>query len=87
MRHLSLFLAALLVAGPATAENRGVVIANARYQNAPDLADADAGAAAAAMRAAGFRTVTGADLVVRDVRQAVADLLRPDGRPARGSCC
>ncbi|MDF3855278.1 putative peptidoglycan binding protein [Paracoccus pantotrophus] len=81
MRHLSLFLAALLVAGPALAENRGVVIANARYQNAPDLADADAGAAAAAMRAAGFRTVTGADLVVRDVRQAVADLLRPDDSP------
>ncbi|MCJ1902680.1 MULTISPECIES: peptidoglycan-binding domain-containing protein [Paracoccus] len=81
MRHLSLFLAALLAAGPALAENRGVVIANARYQNAPELADADAGAASAAMKAAGFRTVAGADLVVQDVRQALADLLRPDDSP------
>ncbi|MFD2442260.1 caspase family protein [Paracoccus kondratievae] len=81
MRHLSLLLAALVAAGPAWAENRGVVIANANYQNAPKLADADAKAASEAMKAAGFRTVTGADLVVKDVRQALSDLLRPDDSP------
>jgi len=81
MRHLSLLLAALVAAGPALAENRGVVIANARYRHAPELADADAGAASDAMKAAGFRTVAGADLTVKDVRQALADLLRPDDDP------
>ncbi|GEK66575.1 peptidoglycan-binding protein [Paracoccus denitrificans] len=81
MRHLSLLLAALVAAGPALAENRGVVVANARYQNAPELADADASAASEAMKAAGFRTVAGADLAVKDVRQALADLLRPDDSP------
>ncbi|WP_313351310.1 peptidoglycan-binding domain-containing protein [Paracoccus sp. (in: a-proteobacteria)] len=81
MRHLSVLLAALVAAGPALAENRGVVIANARYQNAPELTEAEAGPASEAMKAAGFRTVAGADLAVRDVRQALADLLRPDDSP------
>ncbi|RDW12463.1 caspase family protein, partial [Paracoccus thiocyanatus] len=81
MRPLSLLLAVLVAAGPAWAEDRGVVIANARYQNASELADADATAASEAMKAAGFRTVAGADLTAQDLRQALADLLRPDDRP------
>lgn len=81
MRHLPLFLAAFLAASPAFAENRGVVISNGRYENAPPLADADATAAAEAMKAAGFRTVAGRDLMIGDVRQAVSDLLRPDDTP------
>lgn len=81
MRTLSLLLAALVAAGPAWAEDRGVAIANARYQNAPELADADAGPASEAMKAAGFRTVAGADLTSADLRKALADLLRPDESP------
>lgn len=81
MRHLSLLLAALIAAGPAWAENRAVAIANGSFRNAPELAGADAGAASEAMKAAGFRTVAGDDLVIGDIRKALADLLRPDDSP------
>ncbi|WP_347265853.1 peptidoglycan-binding domain-containing protein [Paracoccus sp. (in: a-proteobacteria)] len=81
MRHLSLILAALLAAGPAAAENRGVVVSNQNYRNAPALEGADAAPASEAMKAAGFRTVAGADLASGDLRTALADLLRPDPSP------
>lgn len=81
MRHLSLLLAALIAAGPAWAEDRGVAIGNGEYANAPELAEADTAPALEAMKAVGFRTVTGKDLVIGDLRQALADLLRPDDAP------
>ena len=81
MRHLSFLLAAMLAAGPALAENRGVVIANGRYEHAPALSGADGAPASDALKAAGFRTVAGNNLIIGDVRQAIADLLRPDETP------
>lgn len=81
MRHVPLLLAALIAAGPALAENRGVVVANGAYAHAPAVADTDATPAVEAMRGAGYRTVTGTDLVAADLRQAIADLLRPDDSP------
>ncbi len=81
MRHWPLFVAALLAAGPVLAEDRGVVIGNGRYEHAPALAESDTDAVAEAMRQAGFRTVAGKDLNGGDLRQAVADLLRPDDKP------
>lgn len=81
MRHLPLLLAALMASGPAWAEDRGIVIDNGRYEHAPALTDSDASAAVTALKNAGFRTVTGKDLISGDLRQAVADLLRPDDKP------
>ncbi len=81
MRHVPLLLAALIAASPALAENRGVVVANGQYAHGPAVADADATPAVEAMRGAGYRTVTGTDLSGADLRQAVADLLRPDDSP------
>ncbi len=81
MRHVPLLLAALIAASPALAENRGVVVANGQYAHAPAVADTDATPAVKAMRGAGYRTVTGKDLVGADLRQAIADLLRPDDSP------
>lgn len=81
MRHTSLFLALLLAASPALAENRGIVVSNQNYRNAPAVAGADGSAAALAMKAAGFRTVSGQDLMIGDLRKALADLLRPDDTP------
>lgn len=81
MRHLSLILAALLAASPALAENRGVVVSNQNYRNGGAVEGADGSAASDAMKAAGFRTVAGADLAIGDLRAALADLLRPDDTP------
>ena len=81
MRLPIIILSAMLASTPAWAENRGVVVWNESHAHAPDLADADAQAVADAMRAAGFRTVSGKDLAAGDLRAALADLLRPDDDP------
>lgn len=80
--RLPLFLmAALIASNPAFAENRGIVVGNGDYANAPQLADADGTPASDAMREAGFRTVSGSDLKAEDLRKAVSDLLREDPDP------
>ncbi len=81
MRQISWLLAALVAASPAFAEDRGVVIANADYAHADAVAEAQTEALAAALEAAGFAVVAGADMAVADARGAVADLLRPDDDP------
>lgn len=77
----ALIFAVSLLAGPVAAEHRGVVVGNMTYQHAPVVNDADITPAAAALRAAGFRTVSGTDLTAEGLRNAVADLLRPDDQP------
>lgn len=81
MRLITTALAAMLAATPLMAENRGVVVLNQSYEHADDVAGADGTAAADAMKAAGFRTVSGKDLNAGDLRNAVSDLLRPDESP------
>ncbi len=81
MRPLSLLLAALVAASPALAEDRGVVVANADYAHAESVAGAETDALTAALEAAGFSVVSGADMAVAEARGAVADLLRPDDAP------
>lgn len=83
MRNLSLLAAALLLAGPAIAEDRAVVIWNRQYDNAPALADTDAAQTAGAVQQAGFHTVSGTDMTIDQIRTALADLLRPDDAPGR----
>lgn len=85
MRPLSLLLAAALAAGPALAEDRGVVVANAGYVHADAVTGADAEALAKALEAAGFQTATGADLDAAGTRAALAGLLRPDPDPDPGA--
>lgn len=81
MRLWSVALIALMAALPAAAENRGVVIDNGSYRNAPDVPGADASQASDAMKGAGFRTVKGANLSAEDIRKALSDLSRPDDDP------
>lgn len=81
MRLPLFLLAALIAANPAFAENRGIVVGNGDYAHAPALTDAEAAPAGEAMRAAGFRTVSGTDLNAEDLRKAVSDLLRDDPDP------
>ena len=81
MRLPLLALCATIVATPIWAENRGVVVANERYDHADSPEGADVAPVAQAMRDAGFRTVSGTDLAGDDLRRAVADLLRADDQP------
>lgn len=86
MRH-SLILLALMVlaaplgAAPAWAENRAVVIGNADYGTAPDLAGSDTAALAAVMRQAGFVTAEGIDQTASDLRQTLELIARADPQP------
>lgn len=81
MRQTSWFLAALVAAGPAWAEDRGVIIANADYAHADAVTTASTDALTTALEAAGFVVVAGADMAVGDMRGAAAALLRPDDDP------
>ena len=74
-------LMALMAALPAAAENRGVVIDNGSYDNAPDVPGTDGAQVSEAMKAQGFRTVQGKDLTAEDIRKALSDLSRPDDDP------
>ncbi|MTH66595.1 peptidoglycan-binding domain-containing protein [Paracoccus shanxieyensis] len=76
-----LLLVALAGAGQASAENRAVVVGNADYRDAPDLAGSDTGALAAAIRAAGFVTAEGVDQDSGDLRRTLDLLARADQTP------
>ncbi|MFG6079609.1 peptidoglycan-binding protein [Paracoccus litorisediminis] len=81
MRYFLFLLAALAGAAPAMAENRAVVIGNADYRNAPDLAGSDTAALAAVIRKAGFVTAEGVDLPSEQLRQVLDLLARDDLEP------
>ncbi|MDM7255627.1 MAG: peptidoglycan-binding protein, partial [Paracoccus sp. (in: a-proteobacteria)] len=79
MVNLRLAVALALCAGAAMAEDRSVVIANGDYRHLPTM---EVGTAAPdALRAAGFRVVSGVDLKASEIRPALADLLREDADP------
>ncbi len=66
-----------LVAGPAAAEDRALVLANRNYADAADIEGAEAVAAAGPfLAAAGFVTVSGSDLPSRDLRARLSTLLQ-----------
>lgn len=71
-----LVLLVTLVSVAAHAEDRALVLGNARYDHAAGIATAaDAAGAATALEAAGFTVVSGTDLAVADLRAKLADLL------------
>ena len=72
MRLIPILLAALIGATPVWAEKRAVVIGNADYRDAPDLAGSDTAALAAALREAGFDTTDGIDLAADALRERLA---------------
>lgn len=79
MVNLRLAAALALCAGAAVAEDRSVVIANGDYTHFPVM---DVSTAAPdALRAAGFRVVSGVDLKAAEIRPALADLLNTDADP------
>ncbi|MBT0780302.1 peptidoglycan-binding protein [Paracoccus sp. pheM1] len=81
MRIAAVLLAALVGAVPAWAENRAVIIGNADYRSAPDLAGSDTMALAKALREAGFTTQQGVDLEARPLRRLLEALARADADP------
>lgn len=81
MRIAAVLLAALVGAAPAWAENRAVIIGNADYRSAPDLAGSDTMALAKALREAGFTTQQGLDLEARPLRRLLESLARADADP------
>lgn len=81
MRLIPILLAALIGATPVWAEKRAVVIGNADYRDAPDLAGSDTAALAAALREAGFDTTDGIDLAADALRERLAVLARPEAAP------
>ncbi|MGO4852049.1 peptidoglycan-binding domain-containing protein [Phaeovulum sp. W22_SRMD_FR3] len=75
---------ALLLAPMAAAEDRALVIGNARYADAPRVAAAeDALDAVAPLTAAGFTVVSGGDLSGEAMRALAGKLLAPEARPGR----
>lgn len=81
MRLSLLLTAALCAATGVQAENRAVVVGNADYQNAPDLAGADTSALATILRGAGFSTAQGIDQRTTDMRLTLDLLARTDDMP------
>ncbi|CAM3054641.1 Caspase domain-containing protein [Paracoccus aminovorans] len=81
MRFAAVMLAVLAGTAPAWAENRAVIIGNANYESAPDLAGSDTAALAKALRAAGFTTQDGVDLTGEPLRRTLEALARADDRP------
>ncbi|WJS85061.1 peptidoglycan-binding domain-containing protein [Paracoccus sp. TOH] len=81
MRIVAVCLAVLAGAAPAWAENRAVIIGNADYESAPDLAGSDTAAAARALREAGFTTQDGVDQPAGAQRRALEALARAEDRP------
>lgn len=78
MRIVPILLAALISSGPAWAEKRAVVIGNADYRHAPDLAGSDTMALADALRAANFDTTDGINLEAGALRDRLAVLARAE---------
>lgn len=77
-------LLAMLLAPMASAEDRALVIANARYADAPRVSSAeDALDAVAPLTAAGFTVVSGGDLSGEAMRALAGKLLAPEARPGR----
>ncbi|SMO98652.1 peptidoglycan-binding protein [Paracoccus laeviglucosivorans] len=81
MRFSLLLLAALFAAGAASAENRALVVGNADYANAPDLAGADTEKLMQAMQDAGFTTASGINQNTEDMRRTMDLLARTDDAP------
>lgn len=66
-----------VAAGQGLAEDLGLIIANESYRNASNIRDADdAMDAERPLRGAGFRLVTGEDLPVEGLREALSELLK-----------
>ena len=81
MRFSLILLTMLSTITPAWAENRAVIIGNADYRHAPDLAGSDTGALAGVMRKAGFATREGVDLPADEMRQLLDLLAMADPAP------
>ncbi|MDS9466874.1 peptidoglycan-binding protein [Paracoccus sp. MBLB3053] len=81
MRYPLFLLAALAGAAPALAESRAVVIGNADYLTAPDLAGSDTDTLARIMREAGFVTAQGIDQPTAELRRSLDLLARNDDAP------
>ncbi|WP_199262466.1 caspase family protein, partial [Paracoccus binzhouensis] len=81
MRIAAVCLAVLAGAESAWAEDRAVIIGNADYQSAPDLAGSDTAALAGALREAGFITQDGVDQPAGALRRTVEALARAEDRP------
>lgn len=81
MRIAAALLAALIGAAPAWAENRAVIVGNADYRSAPDLAGSDTVALGNTLRVAGFTTQQGVDLAADPLRRLIESLVRADPAP------
>lgn len=81
MRYCLFLLAMFGAAAPAWAENRAVVIGNADYRHAPDLAGSDTAALAEVIRKAGFVTREGVDLPSDQMRRVLDLLAMADPAP------
>lgn len=81
MRYCLMLLALLGAAAPLRAENRAVIIGNADYSHAPDLAGSDTGALAEVIRKAGFVTRQGVDLSSDGMRRTLDLLAMADPAP------
>ncbi len=81
MRIAAVLLAALIGSAPAWAENRALIIGNADYRSAPDLAGSDTSALGNALREAGFTTQQGVDLEAGPLRRLIESLVRADVDP------
>ncbi|MTH78343.1 peptidoglycan-binding protein [Paracoccus aestuariivivens] len=81
MRYCLFLLAMLGAAAPAWAENRAVVIGNADYLHAPDLAGSDTLSLAGVIRKTGFVTAEGVDLPSNEMRGVLDLMARVDDMP------
>ena len=81
MRYSLLLLAALAGTAPAWGADRGVVIGNADYQTAPDLAGSDTAALVRVMRESGFLTAQGIDQPAAELRRTLDLIARRDEAP------
>ena len=73
--------AAMMAAWPAAAENRAVAVVERNYDKFGPAAAPDAEALFSTLRGSGMRVASGIDLDMRDLRQALDDLSRPDPQP------
>ncbi|WP_343116504.1 peptidoglycan-binding domain-containing protein [Ostreiculturibacter nitratireducens] len=72
----TLAIALVAAAGPAMADNRALILANADYRFAADIDGAeDALAADEPLKDAGFSVVVGADMSAEGMREALAELI------------
>lgn len=81
MRYCLILLSALMGAAPALAENRAVIVGNADYRTAPDLAGSDTAMLAGLMRGAGFVTAQGIDQDADGLRRTLELIARRDVTP------